>query len=79
MELKISASLSSVSTARAGMPFSNAAASRFKNSTSPAKDLSPFNAFADLSNRRCTISKSAKISSMLIMSISRFGSTEPST
>ena len=70
---------SSRSTLLAGFPFSRCSLSALRNSASFARDLSPFMALATLSILRSTISISEKMSSRFIVSISRAGSTLPST
>ncbi len=74
----LSSSVSSM--LRTGLPDSRCAFIRLRNSTSASSFLSPdllfFSAF---SMRLSMVSMSAKISSMFMVSMSRTGSTEPST
>ena len=75
----ISSSSSEYSRLLAGFPSSSATFTRSKSSSSFARDLSPFIAFFVRSMRRSIISTSEKISSRLIVSISRRGLMLPST
>ena len=72
-------SSSSVTNVLASCPSSRCAFTFFKNSTSAAIFLSLWAARADLEIRRSNTSISEKINSKLIVSISRRGSTLPST
>ena len=79
-EFKISwSSSSSTSKVLASLPSSRWAFTLDKNSTSWARDLSFLDPFVDFAIRRSNTSISEKISSKLIVSISRSGFTEPST
>jgi len=64
----------------AGSPFSSFALSLFKTSTSNFASLSPcFAFFSVFSSLEATLSRSARESSILIVSMSRIGSIVPST
>ena len=64
---------------RAPFPCSSSALTFLRKSTCHARDLSPFAALAVRSIRRSITSRSARMSSRSIVSISRAGSTLPST
>ena len=64
---------------RADLPSSRCAFTRFNRSTSARYFLSPFAALTALSMRRSRISRSEKISSRLMTSMSLFGPMLPST
>ncbi len=75
-----SRSASSSSATSAGRPAASAASSFASTASSAAASLSPrLTSLAIFSRRRCTVSRSASINSVLTTSMSRTGWTSPST